>query len=112
MRALLRKRRTWPLRLRLLTLLTAMCAGTTCLAGERGPFGIDYLVTYDDSGIWKRSYQQSLYYGLIAAEVGGALWYGGESRLGQTFWRSIDSSVAAGIVSQVLKVSFSRVRPI
>jgi acid phosphatase family membrane protein YuiD len=74
--------------------------------------GIDHLVPYDDSGIWKRSNQEVVEYGLIAAEVGGALWEGGESRLGKTFWRSIDSSVAAGLVAQVMKVAFSRVRPI
>jgi acid phosphatase family membrane protein YuiD len=73
--------------------------------------GIDHLVTYDDSGIWKRSNQEIVEYGLIAAEIGGALWEGGESRLGTTFWTSIDSWVAAGLVAQVLKVSFSRVRP-
>lgn len=73
--------------------------------------GIDHLVPYDDSGIWKRSNQEFVEYGLIAAEVGGALWEGGESRLGKTFWRSIDSSVAAGLVAQVMKVAFSRVRP-
>jgi acid phosphatase family membrane protein YuiD len=73
--------------------------------------GIDHLVPYDDSGIWKRSNQEIVEYGLIAAEVGGALWEGGDSRLGKTFWRSIDSSVAAGLVAQVMKVTFSRVRP-
>lgn len=107
-----RRRRTRLWSVRLLTLLATLGAGAPCLAGDRGPFGIDYLVTYDDSGIWKRSNQQALEYGLIAAEVGGALWYGGESRLGKTFWRSIDASVAAGIVAQVMKYSFSRVRPI
>ena len=73
--------------------------------------GIDRLVTYDDSGIWKRSNQEIVEYGLIAAEVGGALWEGGESRLGRTFWISIDSSVSAGLVAQLMKVTFSRVRP-
>ena len=73
--------------------------------------GIDHLVPYDNSGIWKRSNQEIVEYGLIAAEVGGALWEGGESRLGRTFWTSIDSSVAAGLVAQLMKVSFSRVRP-
>jgi len=73
--------------------------------------GIDHLVTYDDSGIWKRSNQVIVEYGLIAVEVGGALWEGGETRLGKTFWTSIDSSVAAGLVAQVMKVAFSRVRP-
>jgi undecaprenyl-diphosphatase len=73
--------------------------------------GIDHEWTYDDSGIWKRSYQEFLEYGLIAAEVGGALWEGGESRLGKTFWTSIDASVTAGLTAQVMKVAFSRVRP-
>ena len=78
---------------------------STCRAG------IDHLVTYDDSGIWKRSNQEILEYGLIAAEIGGAVWEGGESRLGRTFWISIDSSVTAGLAAQVMKVAFSRVRP-
>jgi len=73
--------------------------------------GIDHMLPYDNSGIWKRNYQEFLEYGLIAAEVGGAVWEGGETRLGSTFWRSIDSSVAAGLVAQVMKVTFSRVRP-
>jgi undecaprenyl-diphosphatase len=83
-----------------------------CFAADRGPFGIDYLVTYDDSGIWNRKYQDALEYGLIAAEVAGGLWYGGEDRLGRTFWQSIDASTASGIVAQLIKYTFSRVRPI
>jgi membrane-associated phospholipid phosphatase len=87
-------------------------AGVLLLATAPGArAGIDHLVPYDDSGIWKRSNQEFVEYGLIAAEVGGALWEGGESRLGGTFWRSIDSSVAAGLVAQLMKVAFSRVRP-
>jgi undecaprenyl-diphosphatase len=73
--------------------------------------GIDHELQYDDSGIWKRGYQEFVEYGLIAAEVGGALWEGGDTRLGRSFWTSIDSSVSAGLLAQVLKVSFSRVRP-
>jgi undecaprenyl-diphosphatase len=82
-----------------------------CWAGG-GPLGIDHMLTYDDSGIWNRRYQQALEYGLIATEVVGAVWEGGESRLGRTYWQSIDASVAGAITAQVLKVTFSRVRPI
>jgi len=39
----------------LLLLVAPACA----IAGG-GPFGIDHLVTYDNSGIWKRSYQKDL----------------------------------------------------
>lgn len=93
--------------------LLALAASAWLLLGAAAPSraGIDHTVTYDDSGIWKRSNQELVEYGLIAAEVGGALWEGGESRLGRTFWTSIDASVAAGVVSQVMKVAFSRVRP-
>ena len=73
--------------------------------------GIDHEWTYDDSGVWKRSYQEILEYGLIGGEVIGGLWEGGETRFGHTLWTSIDSSAAAGIVAQVMKVTFSRVRP-
>ena len=83
-----------------------------CFAGDRGPFGIDYLLTYDNSGIWRRPYQETLEYGLIAFEVGGALWEGGESRFGRTLWKSIDASVGSAIVAQLMKYAFSRVRPI
>jgi undecaprenyl-diphosphatase len=98
------------LRAPILWLLLAGSPG--CFAGDRGPFGIDYLVTYDDSGIWNRKYQDALEYGLIAAEVAGGLWYGGENRLGRTFWQSIDASTASGIIAQLAKYTFSRVRPI
>jgi undecaprenyl-diphosphatase len=98
--------------LRVSCVLLLLVGAPACFAGDRGPFGIDYLVTYDDSGIWNRKYQETLEYGLIAAEVAGGLWYGGDNRIGRTFWQSIDSSVAAGVVAQVMKYTFSRVRPI
>ncbi len=82
-----------------------------CLAGG-GPFGIDHEWTYDSSGIWKRSNQEFLEYGLIVGEVGGALWEGGETRFGRTLWQSIDASAASGIVALAMKYAFSRVRPI
>jgi undecaprenyl-diphosphatase len=96
---------------RLAPLLLLLLAPVACVAGNRGPFGIDYLLTYDDSGIWKRSYQEALEYGVIAFEVGGALWEGGDTRFGRTLWQSIDASVASGLVSQAMKYTFSRVRP-
>jgi hypothetical protein len=76
-----------------------------------GPFGIDHEWTYDNSGIWKRSNQEFLEYGLIVGEVGGAVWEGGETRFGRTLWQSIDASAASGIVALAMKYAFSRVRP-
>lgn len=73
--------------------------------------GIDHLVTYDNSGIWKRSNQQILEYGLIAGEIGGAVWLGGEDRLGKAFWQAIDSSALGGLTNEALKHIFTRARP-
>ena|SRR5579863_3770103 len=78
---------------------------------DGGPFGIDHEWTYDNSGIWKRNYQEFLEYGLVAGEVGWGLWEGGETRLGHTVWQSIDASAASGIVALGMKYAFSRVRP-
>ena len=77
-----------------------------------GPLGIDHRWNYDDSGVWSRSTQDAVLYSLIAGEVAGALWEGGDTRFGRTLWQSIDSTVAAGLTSEILKRAFSRERPI
>lgn len=99
-----------PLALALVLLSMGLTRAPECLAGG-GPFGIDEEWSYDNKGIWKRSNQEFLEYGLIVGEVGGAMWEGGETRLGQTLWRSVDASAASGILAVVLKDAFSRVRP-
>ena len=76
-----------------------------------GPFGIDHVVPYDNSGIWKRSYQKDLAAGTALVVLGGALWEGGDSKLGDTFWRSLDSVALASGTAQVMKFAFSRERP-
>ena len=73
--------------------------------------GFDHVVEYDNSGIWKRSNQQALYYGLIGGEIVGALWFGGEDRLGKTFWQAIDSSALGGVTNEAMKHIFTRSRP-
>src|ERR1043166_7190661 len=84
----------------------ALVVGNCALAA-----GIDHLVSYDASGIWKRSNQQILEYGLIGGEIAGALWQGGEDRLGKTFWQALDSSALGGITNAALKHIFTRSRP-
>ncbi|HET9331872.1 MAG TPA: phosphatase PAP2 family protein [Steroidobacteraceae bacterium] len=92
-----------------LALLAALCVASPAAAG--GPFGIDHVLAYDDSGIWARSNQNALIAVLLAGEVGNALWEGGEERLGRTLWQSIDATVIGGASSQLLKLAFSRERP-
>jgi PAP2 superfamily len=73
--------------------------------------GLDHKVTPTDSGIWARHYTQVLQYGVIATEIGGAVWLGGESELGLTFWQTIDSSAFSGVTAQLMKWGFGRKRP-
>jgi undecaprenyl-diphosphatase len=79
---------------------------STCLAA-----GFDHVVESDNSGIWRRGNQQALVYTLIGGEIVGALWEGGETRLGKTFWQAIDSSAIGGVSSEALKHIFTRSRP-
>jgi membrane-associated phospholipid phosphatase len=88
-----------------------LCAVPGVAAAAGGPLGIDHELPYANNGIWKRSVQNAVVYGLISGEVIGAVWEGGETRFGRTLWQSIDASVAGGIASGLLKKTFSRVRP-
>jgi hypothetical protein len=99
-----------PARRTLLLILLLVRAPVCCAGG--GPFGIDHEWSYDNSGIWSRSNQQVLEYGVIAFEVGGAVWEGGDTRFGRTLWQSIDASAASSVVALALKYATSRVRPI
>jgi undecaprenyl-diphosphatase len=73
--------------------------------------GFDHRVAVDDNGIWSRGVQDTLRYGVIATEIGGALWYGGQDPLGRTFWETIDASVGSGVTAEIAKRAFGRRRP-
>ena len=88
-----------------------LCVLLIVVAGRSLAGGIDHLVEFDDSGIWKRSNQTALVNLLIGGEIVGALWEGGDTRLGKTFWQSIDSSALGALSSEALKRIFTRSRP-
>ncbi|HEY2816958.1 MAG TPA: phosphatase PAP2 family protein [Casimicrobiaceae bacterium] len=90
----------------LIVLCTLLAHSVACLAGS-----LDRVVNYDDSGIWNRNAQKGVLYTLVGGEIAGALWEGGESRLGRTFWQSIDSSAIGAVSSEALKHIFTRARP-
>jgi undecaprenyl-diphosphatase len=79
------------------------------LAG--GPFGIDHRIAYDDSGIWARNNQKILMGATIVTVVGGSLALGDQDKLGDTFWRSLDSMAVSSAISQAAKWTFQRERP-
>jgi undecaprenyl-diphosphatase len=94
-----------------LTLLLAAGVAVNCARAGSGPLGIDYRLGYDNSGIWARSNQIALIDSMIGIVAVGALWDGGDDRLGKTFWQSVDAGVISGVASTALKYAFSRERP-
>jgi undecaprenyl-diphosphatase len=90
--------------------LATLAGGSTAYASG-GPFGIDHRLHYDNSGIWNRNNQKALMYGSILTVGVGALALGDDSKLGDTFWRSVDSMVFTGIAATGMKYGFRRERP-
>src|SRR5579871_5439042 len=87
--------------------VTLLCA----LAGGNAYAGIDHELPLDESGIWARRYQTGLEYGVIAVEIGGALWLGNDNELGHTLWQTVDASTVSAIAAFAMKRAFSRARP-
>lgn len=77
-----------------------------------GLLGMDHELPLDQSGIWARKYQTSLEFGSAAVVIGGALWEGSDTRLGQTYWKSIDAMLVGDVSATVLKDVFRRQRPV
>ena len=90
--------------------MLAALAFTSCGAPAQAG-GIDHLIPFDDSGIWAESVQKTVLYSLIGGEIVGAVWEGGESRVGRVLWQSLDSSAGAALSAEAMKLTFSRVRP-
>jgi undecaprenyl-diphosphatase len=91
--------------------VAALSLGWGLAAAGGGPLGIDHEVGFDQSGIWARHYQTDLELGVIAVELGGALWLGNGDKLGHTFWQTLDASVISGAAALVLKKTTGRARP-
>jgi membrane-associated phospholipid phosphatase len=96
--------------LKIILLLIMMAASQPALPKD-GPIGIDHNVARDNDGVTLRRNQLLIENGMIVALVAGALWYGGDNRLGETYWRAIDSSVLGAVASTGLKYVFTRSRP-
>ncbi len=89
--------------------LIVLFAPFSAVAG--GPLGIDHAVAYDNSGIWKRSYQKDLALGAALTVVGGAVFSDSSTRMGRTFDQSLDAMVLTGGTTTLMKYAFSRARP-
>ena len=96
-------------RIPLLFALAVFGCGTARAAG--GPLGIDHEWNLDERGIWSRRTQTTLEIGVLAVEVGGALYLGNDDRLGHALFQSLDASLISGMAAQGLKRVFGRARP-
>ena len=85
------------------------CAGSAYAAG--GPLGIDSKLELNDRGVWKRSNQRAMEQVLVAGALIGSLWEGSDSRLGRTYWQSVDSFIIGQVGYLVLNNTFRRLRP-
>src|SRR5438445_11030265 len=81
-------------------MLVLVCTGGALAGG--GPLGIDHILSYDNSGIWKRSNQTTLVNVLIGGEIAGAICEGGETRLGPALWQAIDPAASGAVASEAL----------
>jgi membrane-associated phospholipid phosphatase len=94
----------------LCALLAAAGVSSPAHAGS-GLLGLDHRIAYDNSGIWKRTTQVDLIYGTVLVVGGGALALGDDSKLGDTFWRSVDALAVTAATTTVAKYTFQRERP-
>ena len=98
---------------RCVVLLLCVCAAAPMHAAiaASGPFGIDHLVHYDNSGIWARHDEKVLAGATILTVVGGSLALGDQHKLGDTFWRALDATAVSSVIAQGAKWTFQRERP-
>lgn len=94
----------------LLCLVFVISVGSSA-AYAGGPFGIDHRIAYDNSGIWKRSYQKDLAIGAALGTLGGALFIDNDTRLGRTFDQALDAMLFTAAATEIGKVAFTRERP-
>jgi hypothetical protein len=93
-----------------LLLLALLSVSVPVMAGD-GFLGIDHELSLDQRGVWARKYQTGLEFGVLATEIGGALWLGNDDELGHTLWQAVDSTAVSSLAAEALKLSFGRARP-
>jgi membrane-associated phospholipid phosphatase len=72
---------------------------------------IDHTISYDASGVWNPNVYRGLVGVLTAAQIGGAVWEGADTRFGKTMWQGIDSEIIGGVSATAGKYIFTRTRP-
>jgi len=96
---------------RVAVLISALVATLPAVAQNCGWSRVDHLVSYDASGVWNPNVYRGLVGALTAAQIGGAVWEGADTRFGKTMWQGIDSEIIAGVSATAGKYIFTRTRP-
>ena len=96
----------------ILALLLACASAVPALAASSGPLGLDHRLSFDDSGLWSDSNLKAVEFGSALLVLGGALYEGNESRLGRTFWKTVDAMLLGDVSAAAGKAIFRRQRPI
>ena len=93
------------------SLAIALMFAVISLTGNGWCQVLDHKVALDTSGVWNPDAYRSLLIAMTVGQIGLAVWEGGETRLGNTAWRGIDSEIIAAVSAQALKYATTRVRP-
>jgi hypothetical protein len=97
--------------MRLAMLLAISVTALPAFGQNCGWSHIDHTVSYDASGVWNPNVYRGLVGALTAAQIGGAVWEGSDTRFGKTMWQGIDSEIIAGVSATAGKYIFTRTRP-
>lgn len=89
-------------------LFAALIAGAAAHNGAMAQ-GFDHRLPYDNSRIYKLQDAVPLALGVIS--VGGALYEGSETRLGNTLWQSSEAMLFSGVLAGGIKMATRRQRP-
>lgn len=82
------------------------------MADAAGPLGLDHRLNFDPSGMWSDNNLKALEYGSALVVLASALYEGNDSRLGKTFWKSLDAMLLGDVSAAAAKAIFRRQRPI
>ena len=94
-----------------LTLLICVTS-SLAVADSSGPLGLDHRLAFDDAALWSSGNLKAVEYGSALLVLGGAVYEGNESRLGKTFWKTVDAMLLGDVSAAAAKAAFRRQRPI
>lgn len=97
---------------KILLSLSLLLNAHLCFADSAGFLGIDHRLPFDNSGIWSRDNQKAVEVGSAGLLVLGAMYEGGDSKLGKTYFQALDAMVSADLSATLAKSIFKRQRPI